>query len=87
MVSAALKPRYLKHEVSKDEYTDINRDVSRRLYDRVGDKGPAALADQSTREMWQKVAGDEVEGAVRALRAAEGGEVVETASVEGEAES
>lgn len=67
MVSAALKPLYLKQEVTKDEYTDINRDVSRMLYDRVGDAG--ALADHRTREMWQKVASDEVDSAVRALRA------------------
>jgi len=69
MVKAALKPLYQKQEVSKDEYTDINRDVSRLLYDKVGDAGE--LADQTNRERWQKVASDEVESAVKALRAAQ----------------
>lgn len=66
MVKAALKPLYQKQEVSKDEYTDINRDVSRLLYDKVGDAG--GLADQTTRERWQKVASDEVDSAIKALR-------------------
>ena len=78
MVSAALKPLYLKQEVTKDEYTDINRDVSRMLYDRVGDAG--ALADHRTREMWQKVASDEVDSAVRALRAETVGAVAGSSS-------
>ncbi|KAF2497747.1 hypothetical protein BU16DRAFT_571467 [Lophium mytilinum] len=66
MVSIVLKPFYLKQEITKDQYTDINRDVSRSLYDKVGDAN--ALADQDTREKWQRIAGEEVESAVRALR-------------------
>lgn len=68
MVTAVLKPLYLKKEVTKEEYTDINRDISRLLYEKVGDAGAAALADQETREKWQRMAGDEVDNAIKALR-------------------
>ncbi|KAF2677908.1 hypothetical protein K458DRAFT_145603 [Lentithecium fluviatile CBS 122367] len=69
MVSAVLKPIYLKNEITKNEYTDINRDVSRLLYDRVGDAGADALTNQDTRGKWQKMAGDEVNNAVQAISA------------------
>ncbi|KAK8160775.1 hypothetical protein BKA80DRAFT_255452 [Phyllosticta citrichinensis] len=67
MVKAALKPMYLKQEVSKDQYTDINMNISRMMYDRVGDA--ANLADQMTREKWQQIASEEVEKAVKGLKA------------------
>lgn len=69
MVTVVLKPLYVKKEISKSEYTDINRDVSRLMYDRVGDAGAEALADSETRDKWQKMATDEVEDAVKVLRA------------------
>jgi hypothetical protein len=68
MVTAVLKPLYMKKEVSKEEYTDINRDVSRLLYEKVGDAGAAALADHDTRDKWQRMARDEVDGAIKSLR-------------------
>lgn len=67
MVTAVLKPRYRNQELTKDEYTDINRDVSRLLYDKVGDA--AGLTEASTRERWQKLAEDEVETAIKGRRA------------------
>lgn len=67
MVTAVLKPLYLKKEVSKQEYTDVNRDVSRLLYEKVGEAGADALADQETREKWQKMASNEVNLAIKAL--------------------
>ncbi|CAA9963405.1 HRD1 HRD ubiquitin ligase complex ER membrane component [Pyrenophora teres f. maculata] len=70
MVTAVLKPLYLKKEVTKQEYTDVNRDVSRLLYEKVGEAGADALADQDTREKWQKMASDEVDVAVKGLRTA-----------------
>ena len=70
MVTAVLKPLYLKKEITKEEYTDINRDVSHLLYEKVGDAGAAALADQETREKWQYMASDEVDGAIKTLRTA-----------------
>ncbi|KNG45373.1 phd and ring finger domain-containing protein [Stemphylium lycopersici] len=69
MVTAVLKPIYLKKEVSKQQYTDVNRDVSRLLYEKVGEAGADALADQDTREKWQKMATTEVDVALKALRA------------------
>lgn len=69
MVTVALKPLYVKKEISKQEYTEINRDVSRLIYERVGDAGAEALADQETREKWQSMAGEEVDTAVKNLRA------------------
>ncbi|RMX98666.1 hypothetical protein D0867_12361, partial [Hortaea werneckii] len=51
MVKLALRPRYQEKEISKDQYTEINRDVSRKMYDMVGNA--TALADQAERERWQ----------------------------------
>lgn len=65
MVKLALRPRYLEKLINKDQYTDINRDVSRRMYDLVGDA--SALADQSARERWQGIAADEVQKAIAAV--------------------
>jgi len=79
MVTAVLKPKYVKKEVTKEQYTDINRDVSRLLYEKVGDAGATALAGQETREMWQRMAGDEVETAIRSLHAAGTAAVLPTA--------
>lgn len=66
MVKTALGSRYRNSEITKDQYTDINRDISRMLYDRVGDA--EGLADGKEREKWQKLASDEVEKAVDAIR-------------------
>ncbi|KAI9809419.1 MAG: hypothetical protein M1827_006855 [Pycnora praestabilis] len=65
VVSASLKPHYHKGEVSKDEYTDINRNVSRMLYDKIG-----TSADQVSEgeEEWRTLAAEEVNKAIRAIR-------------------
>jgi hypothetical protein len=70
MVTAVLKPRYLKKEVTKEQYTHINRDVSRLLYEMVGEAGANALVDQDTRERWQQTADTEVDKVVQTLRVA-----------------
>lgn len=67
MVKLALGSRYRDKEITKDQYTDINRDVSRKLYDLVGDA--SHLADHDEREKWQKVAEEEVKKAITALSA------------------
>ncbi|KAJ5712619.1 hypothetical protein N7493_009087 [Penicillium malachiteum] len=36
MVGAYIKPHYRKKAVSKEQYTEINRTISRKLYERVG---------------------------------------------------
>ncbi|TKA61324.1 hypothetical protein B0A55_11331 [Friedmanniomyces simplex] len=65
MVKLALGPRYRDKEISKEQYTDINRDVSRKMYDLVGDA--SALTDQAERERWQDVAEDQVKKAISVL--------------------
>ena len=65
MVKLALGPRYKDKEINKDQYTDINRDVSRRMYDMVGDA--SALTDHAERERWQGVAEEEVRDAIATL--------------------
>ncbi|KAF2434435.1 hypothetical protein EJ08DRAFT_466268 [Tothia fuscella] len=66
MVTAALKPHYQRKELGKDAYTDINRDVSRMLYDKVWDAG--GLIDVATRDRFQRVAAEEVALAVKVLK-------------------
>jgi hypothetical protein len=63
LVVSALQPHYQTQKINKDEYTDINRDVSRRLYEQIGTED--GLME---RERWQKVAIEEVRRAVLALR-------------------
>lgn len=71
MVKLALRPRYNEQEISKEEYTKINRDISRRLYDLVGNA--EALAAKEEREKWQSVAGDEVRKAIERLKVVDSG--------------
>ena len=66
MVTIALRPHYQRNSVSKDQYTDINRNVSRKLYDRVGDSGHV---DGIEREAYERLANDEVAKAVEGLQA------------------
>jgi hypothetical protein len=68
MVKLALGSRYRNKEITKDEYTDINKDVSRKLYGLVVDA--SALADQREREKWQAIADDEVAKAITSLAVA-----------------
>ncbi|KAL9621885.1 MAG: hypothetical protein Q9160_003706 [Pyrenula sp. 1 TL-2023] len=65
MVSGALKPHYSDQAITKEEYTTINRDVSRMLYDRVGN---FEALDLDSKAKWEKVASDEVSRAVERLR-------------------
>lgn len=65
MVKATLTPMYRQQAVTKDEYTSINRDVSRMLYTKIGDA--RALSLQSERDKWQALADAEVAKAVEKL--------------------
>lgn len=67
MVKMTLRPRYLEKTINKDQYTDINRGVSRKMYELVGDA--SALADQGARERWQEMAATEVQKAIDGLAA------------------
>ncbi|KAK4940903.1 hypothetical protein LTR10_019056 [Elasticomyces elasticus] len=66
LVASALKPHYHDQTISKDEYTTINRDISRKLYDKIGD---FEELDRNNKAKWEKVAGDEVQKAIVALKA------------------
>ncbi|KAI4110532.1 MAG: hypothetical protein LQ339_001398 [Xanthoria mediterranea] len=65
MVSSALKPHYHRSEISKDQYTDINRSVSRMLYEKVGVE---ENLNDGARESWEKMASEEVAKAVECLK-------------------
>ena len=65
MVSSALKPFYNDQTISKDEYTTVNRDISRMLYDKIGD---FEALDIEGKARWEKIAGDEVKKAVSVLK-------------------
>ncbi|KAK2789260.1 hypothetical protein FQN52_006352 [Onygenales sp. PD_12] len=65
MVSSALKPHYRKHLVSKDEYTDINRRISRMLYEKVG---PIGTLDAEAKAKWSAIASEEVNKAIAKLK-------------------
>jgi len=66
MVGAALKPRYHAKDITSEQYTAICRDVSRMMYDRVGDaKG---IAEQEERSKWVEVAAEEVGRALASLK-------------------
>ncbi len=67
MVTAALRPHYKSNEVNNDQYTDINRKISRMLYDKVGEDGKV---NGEARENWERLASDEVAKAVQALKTA-----------------
>ena len=66
MVSTALSPHYQSNTVSKDQYTDINRNVSRLLYEKVGDAGSVK---GEARKTWERLASEEVAKAVQSLKA------------------
>ena len=66
LVSAALKPHYNDQVIDKDQYTNINRDVSRMLYDKIGDFETLGVDGKAK---WEKVAGEEVDRAINALKA------------------
>ncbi|MCJ1319943.1 hypothetical protein MMC15_005279 [Xylographa vitiligo] len=64
LVKDALRLPYKNNELTKDQYTEINRHVSRMLYDKVGE--PSHL-DGEAAEILRRLASDEVTKAVRSL--------------------
>ena len=67
LVKDALKVPYKNKEVSKEQYTEINRTVSRMLYDEVGES--ANLSSEAV-DNWKRIAIEEVAKAVQSLRKA-----------------
>ena len=64
-VKNALKPPYHANQITKEQFTDINRKVSHMLYDRVGEDGEVNEANE---ESLQRTASEEVSKALQALR-------------------
>ena len=64
MVKDALKSPYKNGDINKDQYTEINRNVSRMLYDAVGE---SVNLSREGIETWKKMAADEVNKAVQSL--------------------
>lgn len=66
LVSAALKPAYKKRHINTEQFTDINRDVSRLLYDMVAESGYSS--DGTDEDRWRTIAAAEVDRSVKRLR-------------------
>jgi hypothetical protein len=66
IVKSALAPHWKSAEITKEQYADINRDVSRKLYDVVAENYSNQEADGRA---WQKMAEHEVATAVKGLTA------------------
>ncbi|OJI99358.1 hypothetical protein ASPVEDRAFT_125616 [Aspergillus versicolor CBS 583.65] len=69
LVGAALKPYYRSKIVSKEEYTDINRSISRKLYESA--LGLETL-QQPLRTQLETMAKEEVQSAIDALKQSRG---------------
>lgn len=66
MVSSALRPLYKNKEINSVQYTEINRDVSRMLYDKMG--GIGGDLDEKRKDDWEQVAAIEVRNAVAGMK-------------------
>ncbi|GAQ38383.1 hypothetical protein AtubIFM55763_001206 [Aspergillus tubingensis] len=65
LVGSSLKPYYRSKTITKEQYTEINRNISRKLYERAGDVETLGIGAKAT---LATVAKDEVEKAVDALK-------------------
>ncbi|PYH31206.1 putative PHD and RING finger domain protein [Aspergillus neoniger CBS 115656] len=65
LVGSSLKPYYRSKIITKEQYTEINRNISRKLYERAGDVETLGIGAKAT---LATVAKDEVEKAVDALK-------------------
>ncbi|CAI7633241.1 unnamed protein product [Penicillium glandicola] len=65
MVGTGLKPHYKKKTISKEQYTNINRSISRMLYERVGDKETLEPDERTNLETEAKY---EVQNTIDALK-------------------
>ncbi|KAJ5894741.1 Zinc finger PHD-finger [Penicillium taxi] len=81
MVSAALKPHYRENTVSKNDYTEINRSISRKLYARVDSR--EALSAESIDDL-EQAAKREVQRTITALSKESKGKQPVTSDSDGE---
>lgn len=66
LVKDNLRPLYRHKIITSQQYTQINREISRKLYDRVAEVG--GLTEE--RDKWRGMAAKEVDDAVKALQTA-----------------
>lgn len=66
IVKTALKPHWNPHGITKEQYSIINRDVSRKLYDIVAESN---VYDEKEKHGWEKIATSEVATAIKSLKA------------------
>ena len=66
IVKSALAPHWKTAEITKEQYADINRDVSRKLYDIVAIR---EYPNEKDKRVWEKIAETEVATAVKLLTA------------------
>jgi len=66
IVRSALAPHWKSAEITKEQYADINREVSRKLYEIIADRN---ISDEREKNTWEKIATAEVAIAVKALTA------------------
>lgn len=69
IVKSALAPHWKSGEITKDQYAEVNRDVSRKLYDLVADGNREMDDDKNNKWTWKKVASQEVAIAIKSLTA------------------
>lgn len=65
IVKTALAPHWKSADITKEQYANINREVSRKLYEIVD---PNA-SDDGVKSAWEKIATAEVTKAVEGLTA------------------
>lgn len=61
-----MKPEYKSGQICTDQYTAVNREISRMLYEKIGEAG--GLSGVEDKEKWQGVAADEVDSALKKLK-------------------
>jgi hypothetical protein len=66
MVKAALGPHWRSGQLNKDQYFDVNRGVSRQMYEIIGEEYANINRDQHA---WERVVSREVAVAVQAATA------------------
>ncbi|KAH8595035.1 hypothetical protein B0O99DRAFT_512984 [Bisporella sp. PMI_857] len=66
IVKSALGPHWKAAKITKEQYAEINRDVSRKLYEVVSESNATEDQDRFT---WEKIAATEVAAAVKSLKA------------------
>jgi len=66
IVRSALKPHWKSSELTAEQFSTINRDISRKLYEGVAD---GTAIDDEARRTWKKIARKEVTRALSELKA------------------